>query len=67
MSAPRPFRFGVVAAHAGSAEQWSSKARRAEALDYATLVVPDGLNHSLAPQPNARRSPARRPAPRSSG
>src|SRR5919197_91936 len=47
----RPFRFGVVAASARSGDEWASKARRAEALGYASLVVPDGLNYSLAPLP----------------
>jgi len=47
----RPFRFGVVAASAGSGDEWAAKARRVEALGYASLVVPDGLRHSLAPLP----------------
>lgn len=36
---------------ARTAEEWVSKARRIEALGYATLVMPDGLRHSLAPLP----------------
>ncbi len=51
VGAPRPFRFGVVAAVARSADEWVSTARRAEALGYASLVVPDGLRHTLAPLP----------------
>ncbi|HEV8633855.1 MAG TPA: TIGR03621 family F420-dependent LLM class oxidoreductase [Chloroflexota bacterium] len=47
----RPFRFGVVAASARSGDEWASKARRAEALGYASLVVPDALRYSLAPLP----------------
>lgn len=50
-SRDRPFRFGVVAAAAGSGQEWAEKARRVEALGYATLVVPDGLRHTLAPLP----------------
>jgi probable F420-dependent oxidoreductase len=46
-----PFRFGVVAAFARSGEEWAEKARRVEALGYATLVMPDNIEHSLAPLP----------------
>jgi probable F420-dependent oxidoreductase len=48
---PRPFRFGVVAAQARSAEEWTDRARRVESLGYSTLLVPDGLRHTLAPVP----------------
>ncbi|HYY89189.1 MAG TPA: TIGR03621 family F420-dependent LLM class oxidoreductase [Chloroflexota bacterium] len=47
----RPFRFGVVAAFARDTQEWIAKARRAEVLGYATLLVPDGLRHTLAPLP----------------
>ncbi|MDQ2783468.1 MAG: TIGR03621 family F420-dependent LLM class oxidoreductase [Chloroflexota bacterium] len=47
----RPFRFGVVAAQAQSGEEWTEKARRVEALGYATLVIPDNIQHTLAPLP----------------
>ena len=47
----RVFRFGVVAAFARGGDDWADKARRAESLGYATLVIPDGLRHSLAPLP----------------
>ncbi|MDQ6602389.1 MAG: TIGR03621 family F420-dependent LLM class oxidoreductase [Chloroflexota bacterium] len=47
----RPFRFGVVAAQARSGEEWAEKARRVEALGYATLVIPDNIQHTLAPLP----------------
>ena len=49
--ARRPFRFGVVASMARSADEWASKARRVEALGYASLVIPDVLRFSLAPLP----------------
>lgn len=39
----RRFRFGVVAAHAPSGEEWRALARRAEQLGYVTLLVPDRL------------------------
>jgi probable F420-dependent oxidoreductase len=47
----RAFRFGVVVGGAGSGEDWVARARRIESLGYATLVVPDGLNYTLAPLP----------------
>jgi probable F420-dependent oxidoreductase len=47
----RAFRFGVVAAFARSGDDWTTTARRAESLGYATLVIPDGLRHTLAPFP----------------
>jgi probable F420-dependent oxidoreductase len=47
----RPFRFGVVAAFARGGDDWAARARQAESLGYATLVVPDNLRHSLAPFP----------------
>ena len=49
--APRPFRFGVVAASARSGEEWASKARQVESLGFTSLVVPDGLNYTLSPLP----------------
>jgi probable F420-dependent oxidoreductase len=48
---PRLFRFGVVAATARSATDWLARARRAEALGYDTLVIPDNLQYTLAPIP----------------
>lgn len=42
-----PFRFGLVAAQARSAQEWTALARRTEDLGYATLLVPDTV-HSLA-------------------
>jgi probable F420-dependent oxidoreductase len=47
----RSFRFGVVAAQARSGHDWAEKARRIEDLGFATLVVPDGLQHTLSPFP----------------
>src|SRR5438105_11982545 len=47
----RTFRFGVVAARAGSGQEWLDKARRVESLGFDTLVLPDTLQYSLAPFP----------------
>src|SRR5580765_971526 len=47
----RPFRFGVVAAAARSGDEWIARARRVESLGYATLVMPDNLQYTLAPLP----------------
>jgi probable F420-dependent oxidoreductase len=47
----RPFRFGVVAAQARNGDEWADKARRVEALGFATLVMHDGLRYTLAPLP----------------
>jgi probable F420-dependent oxidoreductase len=45
----RPFRFAVTAAWAPDAAAWQALARRAEALGYDALVVPDHLSRQLAP------------------
>ncbi len=45
------FRFGVVSAQATSGEEWLNKARQIERLGYATMVMPDTLQYSLAPLP----------------
>ena len=47
--APRPFRFGVVAAQARSGEAWAATARRAEELGFSTLLVPDTVGPTLSP------------------
>jgi len=47
----RPFRFGVVAAQARSGDEWAEKARRIESMGYSTLLMPDGLQYTLAPLP----------------
>jgi probable F420-dependent oxidoreductase len=51
MMTTHSFRFGVVAAHARSGEEWAEKARRVEALGYATLVIPDNIQYTLAALP----------------
>jgi probable F420-dependent oxidoreductase len=47
----KPFRFGVSVRHAQSRADWSEKARKIEALGYATLTVPDHLTDLVAPMP----------------
>jgi probable F420-dependent oxidoreductase len=47
----KPFRFGVSVRHAQSQADWSEKARKIEALGYATLTVPDHLTDLVAPMP----------------
>ncbi|MFN8036665.1 MAG: TIGR03621 family F420-dependent LLM class oxidoreductase [Acidimicrobiia bacterium] len=52
MAHERRFRFGVMAPRAGSAAEFRETARRAEALGYSTLFVPDHfVDHPLAPMP----------------
>jgi probable F420-dependent oxidoreductase len=43
------FRFAVHAANASSGDAWLTFARRAEALGYDTLLVPDHLGRQLSP------------------
>lgn len=43
------FRFGVVSSGARSGAEWAARARRAEELGYATLLVVDRLMTPLAP------------------
>ena len=47
----QPFRFGVSVRHAQSRAEWMEKARKVEALGYATLTVPDHLTDLVAPMP----------------
>jgi len=47
--AVHPFRFGVTASRAGSADEWTALARRAEVLGYDTLLMPDHLGRQLSP------------------
>jgi probable F420-dependent oxidoreductase len=47
----KPFRFGVNVWGAGSRAEWVDKARRVEALGYATLSVPDHLAEFFSPMP----------------
>ena len=51
MTNPRPFRFGVMAAKASSASDWTETARKAEDLGYSTLVMPDHFGDQLSPVP----------------
>jgi probable F420-dependent oxidoreductase len=51
MPSRHPFRFGVVAAQAQSAEQWIATARRAEELGFSSFLIPDTLGPTLAPIP----------------
>ena len=47
----KPFRFGVSVRRAPSRAEWVEKARKVEALGYATLTVPDHLTDLVAPMP----------------
>jgi probable F420-dependent oxidoreductase len=50
VSHERRFRFGVMVRNTGSAKEFTETARRAEALGYSTLFVPDHfVDHELAP------------------
>jgi probable F420-dependent oxidoreductase len=51
MRSPRPFRFGGCALSAASSAEWAERARRTEALGYATFVIPDHFGPSFAPIP----------------
>jgi probable F420-dependent oxidoreductase len=51
MTIQRPFRFGVVAASAGSGHEWLTKARRIESLGFSALLIPDTLGPTLSPFP----------------
>ncbi len=46
---PHKFRFGIQTGLAPSAEAWTEKARKIEALGYSTLFIPDHFNEQLAP------------------
>ena len=41
MTSIKPFRFGIINEHSGSAEEWFSAARRTEELGYATFLLRD--------------------------
>src|SRR5437868_3001107 len=47
----RPFRFATMVSRARSAEHWREFARRAEALGYDSLLMPDHITDQLAPMP----------------
>jgi probable F420-dependent oxidoreductase len=49
MAHPRPFRFGVMAAKARSASEWTDTAKQAEDLGYSALLMPDHFGDQLAP------------------
>jgi len=45
----RPFRFGVITSHAPDGPAWRARARRAEALGYSTLLMPDHFQDQWEP------------------
>ncbi len=47
----KPFRFGVNVRRASTRADWAEKARKIEALGFATLTVPDHLTDLMAPMP----------------
>ena len=49
MTAARPFRFGAAAEGAVSRAAWGALARRAEALGYASFLVPDHYTTEFPP------------------
>ena len=49
MTHPRPFRFGVMAAKAGSRSEWIDTAKKAESLGYSALLMPDHFGDQLSP------------------
>ncbi|HLH24801.1 MAG TPA: TIGR03621 family F420-dependent LLM class oxidoreductase [Chloroflexota bacterium] len=51
MAEQRAFRFGVAAARPRSRQEWAEQARKAEALGYAVLLLPDHFGDLLAPIP----------------
>jgi probable F420-dependent oxidoreductase len=44
-----PFRFGVITSHAPDGPAWRARARRAEALGYSSLLVPDHFQNQWEP------------------
>jgi probable F420-dependent oxidoreductase len=51
MAHPRKFRFGVQVSTAPTGEAWRDVARRAEALGFSSLFLPDHFGDQLAPVP----------------
>lgn len=49
MNNSRGFRFGILTGGASSRSEWTDKARQAEALGYATLLIDDHLYNPFAP------------------
>jgi len=45
----RPIRFGIVTSHAPDGKVWRERARRAEALGYTSLLMPDHFQDQWAP------------------
>lgn len=45
---PKPIRFGIVSSGAASRDAWITLARRAEALGYSSLLMPDRMVMPLA-------------------
>src|SRR5205814_8276724 len=46
-----PVLYGVAAAPGRAGEEWEQKGSHVEWMGYATLLMPEGLQHSLAPLP----------------
>ena len=44
-----PFRFGVITSHASDGPAWRARARRAEALGYSSLLMPDHFQDQWEP------------------
>lgn len=53
MAHPRPFRFGLKLREADAPELWAADARRAEALGFDTILLPDHIDYGFAPLPAA--------------
>jgi probable F420-dependent oxidoreductase len=51
LSPMRPFRFGVISSLADHGDAYLDRARRAETLGYAVLLVTDHLTRQLSPIP----------------
>jgi probable F420-dependent oxidoreductase len=49
MTVKRPFRFGVITSHAPVGPAWRARARRAEALGYSSLLMPDHFQDQWEP------------------
>lgn len=58
MEQPRRFRFGVKLRRAESGRELAEQARRAEALGYSSLLLPDHVGDQLAPMPAAMAAAA---------
>jgi hypothetical protein len=56
----KPFRFGVSIWHVQSRADLVEKARKVEAMGYATLTLPDHLTDRIAPVPALAISPQKR-------